>query len=325
MTIAPDNRLTSISLLLPGGVLFTSKLGSDGAFAASYDHPSVRGDLVQTTDAAGRQAGDLRTYDPYGQPLAPAGTVDTDNVPDNSPGSMDYGWLGQYQRPYEHAGALSLVQMGARPYSPLLGRFLSVDPDEGGSANDYDYVAGDPINALDLDGHGWFSAIISVVTKVAEFASDIPGPIGAVASGVAAVGNAVQGNWRAAAQFAASAVTGGATRWIARAVKVVKTVARPFAKVNHAAKARVGTWMVKKYNGGKHRVTIENSAGKWKYDLAGKPHGPVKTPHKVWHPRNHRSPSGWGKPSRRAYSMSWRDMYHEGYSGSRIEVQSDYR
>jgi hypothetical protein len=42
--------------------------------------------------------------------------------------------------------------MGARPYNPTFGRFLSVDPVEGGSANDYDYVAGDPTNNTDLNG-----------------------------------------------------------------------------------------------------------------------------------------------------------------------------
>jgi len=42
--------------------------------------------------------------------------------------------------------------MGARQYAPGLGRFLEVDPVEGGSANDYDYVGGDPVNAVDLDG-----------------------------------------------------------------------------------------------------------------------------------------------------------------------------
>ncbi|WP_281178541.1 RHS repeat-associated core domain-containing protein, partial [Amycolatopsis jejuensis] len=167
--------------------------------------------------------------------------VDTQNVPDNSPGSMDYGWLGQHQRPYEHTGALSLVQMGARPYSPLLGRFLSVDPVEGGSANDYDYVVGDPINAVDLDGSmwGWLSAVVNVVTRVAEVVSNIPGPIGAIASGLAAVGNAVQGNFAAAASYAADAISGGVTRWVRRAVSAVKWV----GKVASRGATRAGRWV----------------------------------------------------------------------------------
>jgi hypothetical protein len=45
-----------------------------------------------------------------------------------------------------------MIEMGARQYSPTLGRFIEVDPVEGGSANDYDYVNADPINGFDLDG-----------------------------------------------------------------------------------------------------------------------------------------------------------------------------
>ncbi len=66
-------------------------------------------------------------------------------------GNFDYGWLGQKQRGTEHEGALNVIEMGARQYVPGLGRFLEVDPVEGGSANDYDYANGDPIG-FDLDG-----------------------------------------------------------------------------------------------------------------------------------------------------------------------------
>ena len=42
--------------------------------------------------------------------------------------------------------------MGARIYDPALGRFLQVDPIEGGSCNAYDYVCGNPVGLTDLDG-----------------------------------------------------------------------------------------------------------------------------------------------------------------------------
>ncbi|RLK60779.1 RHS repeat-associated protein [Actinokineospora cianjurensis] len=143
-----DKKIITRSILLPGGVLHTWK---PVAADRTWDHPTVRGDLSLTTTNAGLQSGSLRAFSPYGEPI---GTVN-DGVPDNQPGHFDNGWLGQHQRPYEHAGSLSIIQMGARPYSPALGRFLSVDPVEGGGSNDYEYVGGNPINTTDLDGRCW--------------------------------------------------------------------------------------------------------------------------------------------------------------------------
>ena len=45
-----------------------------------------------------------------------------------------------------------LVLMGARPYDPSTGRFLSVDPVDGGSLNNYDYAGQDPVDNYDLSG-----------------------------------------------------------------------------------------------------------------------------------------------------------------------------
>jgi RHS repeat-associated protein len=45
-----------------------------------------------------------------------------------------------------------VIQMGARSYIPQLGRFLTLDPVPGGSANAYDYVDQDPVNGFDLGG-----------------------------------------------------------------------------------------------------------------------------------------------------------------------------
>ncbi|QXC60973.1 hypothetical protein KSP35_22105 [Aquihabitans sp. G128] len=129
-------------LSLPGGALLTRAAAGD-----TWSLPNLHGDTVVVTDGAGTVAGVERTYDPFGhttgQPFV-----------DDSAGPMDAAWLGQHQRMTEHEDGLAqTIEMGARQYDPTLGRFLEVDPVEGGSANDYDYTSGDPVNGRDLDGN----------------------------------------------------------------------------------------------------------------------------------------------------------------------------
>jgi RHS repeat-associated protein len=128
------------SIGLPGGATLTKPAVGD-----VWSYPNIHGDVQAVANATGLKQGATFTYDPYGTPLA--------GLPDNAAGSSDNGWLGQHNRPSEHiAGMQSMIEMGARAYQPILGRFLEVDPIEGGSCNDYDYVCSDPNNAFDLDG-----------------------------------------------------------------------------------------------------------------------------------------------------------------------------
>jgi RHS repeat-associated protein len=147
LTLKASNQVVEATIGLPGGVLYTFKPATPAGSVWSY--PNLAGSVVAVADQVGVKQGATRWWDPDGNPLG--ATV----VPDNSAGAFDYGWLGGHQRPVEQlAGLTQTVQMGARQYLPRLGRFLQVDPVEGGGANDYAYPH-DPVNMSDLDGKFW--------------------------------------------------------------------------------------------------------------------------------------------------------------------------
>jgi RHS repeat-associated protein len=123
---------------LPGNTTFTSRLSE-----VTYSHANVHGDTITITDSTGQRL--WTGYNgPYGEtPVSSA-------PPNTNVANTSWGWHGQQQRLTDGP----IIHMGARPYSPGLGRFLAVDPIEGGCANDYTYVRGDPLNSSDVTGTG---------------------------------------------------------------------------------------------------------------------------------------------------------------------------
>lgn len=135
---------------------------------------NLHGDIAATIDTALTTPA-INEFDEFGNPLA------------GQP-AQRYGWLGGKQRSGEALGGVIL--MGVRLYSISLGRFLSTDPQPGGSCNDYDYVCADPVNAFDLDGRKCWSWLQSACNKAAAVANNVANAASAVGSAASRVGRA---------------------------------------------------------------------------------------------------------------------------------------
>jgi len=158
-----SNTVTEKYLTLPGGVLLTIRPAQTGNAQKTYNLPNIHGDIFATTDASGVQTGTTLTG-PFGEPIS--GQTSPNNTATNS----TYGWVGQNEKLNETSFTSAPIQMGARVYLPSVGRFLQMDPVEGGTDNNYAYV-NDPVNESDLSGNcinQYYSMCLTIINAIAE-------------------------------------------------------------------------------------------------------------------------------------------------------------
>ncbi len=208
-------------LTLPGGITYTVRpTETTTANKTKVSLRSLRGETIVMLNGNGVNETGVLLYEPFGIKIAPTASFSSANpsivfaaqstLPDNAKGGQSRGWAGSAKRSNETNFALQPIQMGARVYIPSMGRFISVDPVDGGTQNDYAYPL-DPVNSEDYSGEFlWIPVIMWAVRIVVAIA---PAVIKVASGAVKTAGSAIT---KAATSIAntASNTYSAASSWV---------------------------------------------------------------------------------------------------------------
>ncbi len=167
-------------------------------------------------------------------------------------------------------------------------------------------VAGTLNSAMNIALSAWhvdYSGAVPAVNNTLNSLSTIP----TWSESKASIAN-VQ-NWEnGVAGFAAFYAGGGTKLLTTTEDAVVSTV----SKVNQTAKAEVSNVVKNVMNDGKNSITVGDTKTMTRYDLAGKAHGNVETPHKIVYEYHHRpgepTLGKWKETTKNPAPMSWSDI-----------------
>jgi RHS repeat-associated protein len=131
-----------------------------GAWELYYIHRDPLGSITGLSNTSGTLMYEY-SYDPWGRLRNPANHVAY--LPDQVPELF----LGRGFTGHEHLPQFGLINMNARLYDPVLGRFLSPDPyiqapDFSQSLNRYSYCLNNPLMYVDPDGEKWWHWLLGI-------------------------------------------------------------------------------------------------------------------------------------------------------------------
>lgn len=269
-SLTNDDDCTTVDryISLPGKVTLTlSPSNPDTDKQTVYSVHNDHGDTVLTLTGEGIAASGLDTllgYGPFGEMLI-AGTLGTNTEDPLNATDSTMGWAADPGRKQDERYTTTFVQMGARVYVPSLGRFLQIDPVEGGTANAYVYVS-DPVNADDYSGEFAFIPLIMIAIRVIPVIVRVVQVIDKVAKAAriaAAAARAAQAAARAAqaaraAAQAALRAANAAKQAIIRAAQAPKYVTKAF-KAKPAQAVKKSTAQQKYKSGMSRSNTVQNT------------------------------------------------------------------